>query len=103
MHHYPEMKASSPLLKEAQAKMTLKPVLDTVQFCPFCGSGDLVLEQNATDSASCPHCNARQVPVNLIVHRDRTAVAVDIASSAASRWLDSTSAAGSGKSGMLSK
>jgi len=100
-HHYPELKAAAQVDQSQAVKMILKPVLDVVQFCPFCGSGDLELEENGTDSASCPHCSARQVPVNLIVHRDRTAVDV---SSAAGKWLDSSaSSSAAGKASVQEK
>lgn len=74
--HYPELKATGLTEDVNQKQRTLKPVLDVLQFCPFCGSGDLQLESDATSSAdtamaSCPQCGARQLPVNLIVHRDR--------------------------------
>jgi len=75
-YHYPELKAAAGLEDAtSQKKMKTKAVLDTVVFCPFCGSGDLELEPGSTDAASCPTCCARQVPINLIVHRDRVSAA----------------------------
>lgn len=68
--HYPELLAISRCSDGKRAP--LKPVLESVQFCPFCGSGDMDLEPESSEAASCPRCRARHVPVTLIVHRDRT-------------------------------
>jgi len=75
--HYPQCSGvsvggdeSSPLEKQ-----TLKPVLDQVKFCPFCGSSNLELEVNSSsdavsaECASCPQCRARHVPLSLVIHR----------------------------------
>jgi len=71
-HHYPELSAARS--STASKKELLKPVLDQVKFCPFCGSSDLELEATTPtgECAACPRCCARQVPLHLIVHRSAT-------------------------------
>lgn len=82
--HYPKNMAA-----DAAASSALKPVLDQVKFCPFCGSGDLELEvdESSGDCATCPRCCARHVPLHLVIHRGGQTSAVGFKKGSAASGL----------------
>jgi hypothetical protein len=76
-NHYLQAAASGSSENSASSETAsckqndMKPVLDQVRYCPFCGFSELELEasQALADCALCPRCRAHNVPVHLVVRR----------------------------------
>mmetsp|Transcript_65751 Transcript_65751/g.116739 ORF Transcript_65751/g.116739 Transcript_65751/m.116739 type:complete len:525 (+) Transcript_65751:85-1659(+) len=60
--HYPELRS---------ANSEIRPVLDQVKFCPFCGSDELELNVQSlgAESVHCLRCCAHDVPMRLVISR----------------------------------